>query len=161
MQWPLSALYMPASVCSCSQCYADDGAGEEEEESSEDDEEESSEDDEVDSSKDDELLPDAPGGKEDQDQIGALSGEADREAGGVLAKRNTGAASGKRTRRRLDAMLGPQVDAVYSAALNRLLRSPEGYKSLGMSKAPHHIVHMPFSEQIRSWTIVATSQESR
>eukprot|EP00891_Asterochloris_glomerata_P001802 jgi/Astpho2/1802/Aster-07561 len=111
------------------------------------------------SSKDDELLPDAPGSSEDQGQDGGPSREADRDAGGALAKRTTRSAAAKRTRQRLDAMLGPQVDAVYSATLNRLLRSPEGYKSLGMSGPPHSIEHTPFSEQIRSWTIVATNQD--
>ena len=111
------------------------------------------------SSKDDELLPDAPGSSEDQDQDGGPSREADRDAGGALAKRTTRSAAAKRTRQRLDAMLGPQVDAVYSATLNRLLRSPEGYKSLGMSGPPHSIEHTPFSEQIKSWTIVATNQD--
>ena len=56
-------------------------------------------------------------------------------------------------------MLGPQVDAEYSTALNRLLRNPEGHKSLGMSCPPHSIEHTPFSEQVRSWTIAANSQD--
>ena len=120
-------------------------------------EDESSEDDEVESSEDNEL-PDAPGSNEDQK---GPSRKADKEAGWTLAKRHTRPASAKHTRRRVDTMLGPEVDAVYSAALNRLLRTPEGYRSLGMSEAPHHIVHVPFSEQIRSWTIVATSQDLR
>ena len=141
------------SLYSCSQCLADGDADEEEEEIEGDDEEASNE--------DDDLLPDAPGSSEDQGQVGGSSREADRDAGGGLARPNTRSASAKHTRQRPDAMLSPQVDAVYSAALNRLLRSPEGYKPLGMSTPPHRIEHTPFSEQIRSWTIAATSQDLR
>ena len=111
---------------------------------------------------DDEQLPDAFGGSSEdggpsKDAAGP-SGEGAGDAGGTQAKHYT-RSEAKRTRQRLNAMLGPQVDAEYSRALNRLLRSPEGYKSLGMSYPPHSIEHTPFSEQIRSWTIAATSQD--
>ena len=111
---------------------------------------------------DDEQLPDASGGSSEdgassKDAAGA-SGEGAGDAGGTQAKHFT-RSEAKRTRQRLNAMLGPQVDAEYSRALNRLLRSPEGHKSLGMSYPPHSIEHTPFSEQIRSWTIAATSQD--
>ena len=111
---------------------------------------------------DDEQLPDASGGSSEdgapfKDAAGA-SGEGAGDAGGTQAKHFT-RSEAKRTRQRLNAMLGPQVYAEYSRALNRLLRSPEGHKSLGMSYPPHSIEHTPFSEQIRSWTIAATSQD--
>ena len=120
------------------------------------------------SGQDDELLPDAPGGSsEDGGPSGEAHGdagasrEAAGDAGGTQAKHFTRSTAAKRTRQRLNAMLGPQVDAEYSTALNRLLRNPEGHKSLGMSCPPHSIEHTPFSEQVRSWTIAATSQDLR
>ena len=149
MQRPLSD--GPVSLYSWSQCLADGGADEREEESGGDDEEASS--------KNAEVLPGAPGSSEDQDQVGGPSREADRDAADGLARPITRSASAKRKRQHLDAMLSPQGDEVYSAALNRLLRSPEGYRSLGMSCPPHSIEHTPFSEQIRSWTTAATSQD--
>ena len=43
----------------------------------------------------------------------------------------TRSAAAKRMRQRLNAMLGPQLDAEYGTALNRLLRSPEGHDIIG------------------------------